>query len=472
MIDEVTVGTIADTPAPDAHMSDEALLDQTLAANAAAAPVDETPAEDADEPEESVEDAIKAETAKTAPVEEPVKPNGDASKDKENEQSIDDDFTGNLTIHALNAQIAKNAQLKTICDNDPAFKKQLFFTTRRAERADQYDELFQTPALAKETKAAADREYETGSLYEGEDSQKFLESLVSRSYERDEQGRIKLDANNQPVYNGSYDRHMTHYRNAWYGSVENAAKNLADGHMITIGAEQFSKEDILEATKILRAVTENKSPAQSNAAISKDLPPDVQARLAELESLKASQKSTNEQSLESFRTNVNDERDKAIEASVRGLLNNKLPKDNALPDYFKDTIVADTVKSIKALAEKNMAHRDVINRAIKGASRDAEGVKRVVAIHAAYAKDLLGRELARVLSKATPTVVAAASAARGKVTQQSNRREVQASGGVSSPTRPDGKQLARTIEAEARKSGKRLSDEEFLDQAVAAQQRG
>lgn len=478
--DEITVGVVSETPAPDAGLSDEAILDQAIAANSQGSGDEPDIQTDAVDGEDPVDAALKDEESgakddEGAQGEPDNKPdaehqNGDASKDGEAPDD-EDDFTGNLTVHALNSRIAKDPALKAVIEKDPGFKNQLFHTARRADRADKYDELFQTPALAAETKAAADLEYAQRELYEGEDSEKFLQSLIGRSYERDEQGRVKLDANNQPISNGAYDRHMSFYRNAWYSNVEAAASNIPDGTMINVGDNSYSKADIIEAVQILKAVTEGSS-AKAEAQPSKDLPKEVQDQLAELERLKASRKSEDAQSLETFKGNIETERQAALTASVKAMLATKLPKDNALTDYFKDKVVEDTVKRIQALADKNRAHQDVVSRAIKGASRNPEGVAKIVAIHNAYAKDLMARELAQVLSKAAPAVVAAAGAARSRVNQQTNRREVQASGGVSTPSRPDAKQLARTIDADARKSGKQLSDEEYLDRVIAAQQRG
>lgn len=466
---EVSVEVVNEPVA--AHVSDDALLDQTL---------DQIHKNDEPAGDKTVDELVDAEKDKEVPVEKPVvvdeqkgdeSKNGDASKDdnKGDEPAAeeDEDFNaGDLSIAALNSRLAKDAAFKAVVDADPAFKRQLFYAARRAERSNQYDDLFHTPALAKESKAAADRAYEDAQLYEGEDSEKFFQSLRLKSVERDEQGRVKLDVNDRPIDSGAYDRHMTHYRNSWYSAIEDAAKNFPDDHVFTVAGEQYPKADVLEALKILRAVTDGPKQGAAQATPSKDLPPEVQAQLAELDRIKASQKTTDAQSLETFRATVKTETEKAIEASVRGLMANVLPKDNALGDYFKDTIARDTVSAILELASKNRAHQDVVNRAIKNAQRNDEGAKKIVDITKAYAREFMSRELRKVLAKATPAVLAMANSTKDKVTEQKNRVDMKASGGVSTPSRPDAKALARTIDANARKQGKVLSDEDFLDQVV------
>lgn len=480
---EITVGPVEGseaTPTSDAGMSDMDILENALKGTEgadggsqehtddAAADVEEEPVEEGADTEEEPE--TEDEPEEEPPAEEPKKKtNGDASKEDE---ISDDEFGSNLTIHALNQRIGKSPELKALIEKDPNFKSQLFYTARKAERANQYDELFQTPALAKAMKETADRAYESNQLFNGNDSNKFLQSLA---FEKDDQGRVKLDSNQMPITSPQYTQHMEHYRSVWYSSVENAAKNMVEGRPLVIDGVEYSGADILEAVNILKAVTEGPASRPTSAAtVSKDLPADVRAQLDELAQLKASREKNDNQSFEEFRHTTDVDGRAAIEAQVKATLSKRLPDNSAYNDYQRGNIVKDTVDAIMNLAKGNRAHQEMLTRAIRAipaGDRNSEGAQKIVAIHKAYARELIGRELGKVLTKATAAVVASASASKKKVNAQANQKEVQASGGVSSPSRPDAKQVARNLEASARKAGKRLSDEEFLDQVVAAQRR-
>jgi hypothetical protein len=277
---------------------------------------------------------------------------------------------------------------------------------------------------------------------------------------------------------------MTTYRHSWYDAVQQGAQHLLDSNQIVkdpAGGLDISGEDALEAVRILQVMTEGKSsiPAPGSAPANAlpptqrpaqaQLSPEVQAQLKELADLKSAATQTTGKNFESFQTQVDQKSRAAVEADVKNLLAKRLPANAAISDYTKEKIVSDTVNSITRSAKTNTAHQSILNRSIRNVSRDDAGVAKVVAIQQAYAKDLIGRELAKVLSKATQGIVAQNQATQQKVTAQVNRREAQTSGGVSSPTRPDARQAAREIDATAKKSGKVLSDLEFVDQVVASQ---
>jgi hypothetical protein len=201
------------------------------------------------------------------------------------------------------------------------------------------------------------------------------------------------------------------------------------------------------------------------------LPPEVQAQLAELEKIKASQKANEGQSFDTFKTSIEDQSNTAIETDVRNLLAKRLPANAGFSDYMKDKIVSDTVAEVKKVAAANAAHQSVVARLTRSVNKDAAGIQKVVAQRQSFAREIIGRKLADVLSRATPGVVAQNRQTQQKVQAQVARREVQSSGGVSTPSRQDVRQVARDIDSNARKAGKPLSDLDFVDAVVASQQR-
>jgi hypothetical protein len=400
---------------------------------------------------------------------------------------------GGLSIGQLNKALASTPELKAIFDKNPQLRAQFFYNARQAERSAKYDELFQTPAMAQEVKRAAESEFQFNDLFEKEPI-KALENLRARSFERNEDGSLKINPETGlPVDNGSYDRAMGAYRNAWYGAIESGVQQLAaSGRSLAdpSGGPAISHADLQEALRILQIATEGSSklpapnfgtsapasvPGQQQqpqaAAQRAALPPEVQAQLAELEKIKASQKANEGQSFDTFKTSIEDQSNTAIETDVRNLLAKRLPANAGFSDYMKDKIVSDTVAEVKKVAAANAAHQSVVARLTRSVNKDAAGIQKVVAQRQSFAREIIGRKLADVLSRATPGVVAQNRQTQQKVQAQVARREVQSSGGVSTPSRQDVRQVARDIDSNARKAGKPLSDLDFVDAVVASQQR-
>lgn len=481
----VDVQIIPNVGANDAALSDLEIMDRALAAKEAEAATDDV--DDDSTADESVDDAVAAAKAKDAEeseeeaVEEPAEAEAEAEKASKDaaeeakadenkakdEPTEDEEFSPSLSVHALQTRIAKTPELKALVEKDPKFRNALFHTARQADKAAKYDDIFQTPALASEAAKAAEGFYELRNLYEGEDSIKFLQRLVFDSFEKDEAGNVKLDELSRPVSNGAYERHMGKYREVWFNDVVARAKSFADG---TVFFDDISKEDILEAVRIVQAVTEGKPGAgapANKAPVSKE----IQDQLDELARIKAERATASTQSAAEFDKNVDVATKDAIETDLKNLLAKRLPKDSALTDYFKDKIISDAAQSILSLAEKNKAHQNVLKIAKKNSTRDAAGVTKITNIQKAFAKELYGRELTRVLTQATPGVVTTATAARERIANQKNRPEVKANGGVGSPSLPASPlATAKAIEADFKAKGKRpsaVSEEEFLNEALS-----
>lgn len=467
-------------------LSDLDFLEQTLAHVPAAIvpgevkPLDEpqNEFEGYDEQGDPVEKAI-ADAAVEPVVEEPVvEPVAEVKPEVSAEAEED---LQNLSIAALNKRIATDPAFKAVMEKAPELRKQLFFNARLAERSNKYDDLFQTPALAQEIKATAEDHYKTQELYAAAPD-KFLQKLFYDSLEKDEAGNLKLGADNRPIDTGRYDQVMSTYRTAWYDSINGGVDRMASqGGAIQDpgGGPEITSEDAREALRIIQILTEGKSsiPAPGVKAApaapsgTPTLSAEVQAQLDELASIKSQRTSDATKTFSEFQEKAIGTARTAIETDVKNLLSKRLPAEAALSDYMKGKIIADTVSAIELASKANSAHQALLNRALRATTRDDAGIAKIVAMQQSYAKELLGRELSKVLSKATPGVVAQNRTLQTKVTNQVNRREVATSGGVSAPSRPDVRQAARDIDANARKSGKPLNDLDFVDAVVAAQTR-
>lgn len=441
--------TAASTDAGDESVTDDQTTDDVV--NDAIADA---------EGEEVVADAEPA--AKADEVEEPVaaKPTDEADDD------VEADAT-NLSVSSLKTKISKSPELKTLMDKDPTFRNQVFQTARRAERANQYDELFQTPALAKEIKDAAEDQYQTRQLFEGEDSTKFLQKLIFNSLERGEDGKVKLDEVGRPISTGAYERHMRVYRDNVWGSIDNVAKKVGD--KVVNGV---SGDEIREALRIVKMIVGDAQDGGEAAAESEDaMPTQWKAELDRLRKLESDVKATTTTSVADFKSQVDTATHEMLVTDVKNLFAKRLPAGVAYSDYIKNVIVNDTVNEIEKMAKGNMAHQDVLSRGLRGAARTTDGVKKLVGIQQSFAKELIPRILAKVMTQATPGVVSQNATKHKTITAQNGRREVATSGGVSNPARPDAKLAAQTAIANAKKSGKPLSDMELVEAVVASQQR-
>lgn len=468
------------------NLSDLQVVDQVINTQLAAEAAEPAaPAELDADATETVEDVIDQAVAEETAADADPKPDAEAAitepepdpaKPASTDTTADDEEVAGLSIASLNKVIEKTPELKAALEKDPGLKKQLFQNARRSERANQYDELFATPALAKEAKTAADAFYETRQLFEGDDSTKFLQKLVYDSLEKDENGAIKHDSFGRPLSTGAYERHMATYRQNWHGVMEDIGKNLiAQGKMV----DDISGQDVIEALRILRIVSGENTAGESaqgnvktaTAAGEETLPAHIRQELEEGRRARASAQQAQATTIEQFRGNVAKATHAALETDVRNLLVKRLPKDAALTDYMKDVIVNDTVSSIERLTKANAVHQDLVTRAVRFATRDDAGIKKVVAQEQAFAKELLSRELAKVLSRATPGVVQQNASTHSKVQAQATRKEVATSGGVSTPSHPDARKATEAAVAAARKEGKVLSDMDIVDMAMAVQRR-
>jgi hypothetical protein len=268
---------------------------------------------------------------------------------------------------------------------------------------------------------------------------------------------------------------MGHYRGVWYGTVLQEAQRLAQSNQ-TFG-DGITGADVQEAVRILQILTEGKTtltgpdgsaPAHETPA---ELPAEVKAQLKELETIKAGKVAEVKKSLETFSARISEAERTSLETDVKNLLAKRLPKDAALGEYLKDKIIADTVASVTAMAGKNAAHQNVRSRAIQNASKDDAGMASVLKLSQSFTKELIARELARILTSAAPSVVKQNAELKATVEAQARKKEARTSGGVSTPSRPDAMLTAKNAEALARKAGKQVSDEEIMDQVLASGQR-
>lgn len=465
--------TIDAADASNLGISDDAIMDKAYNASVAAEgnveaeveaePVVATPAK------EAVEN-------KDVPVEKAVEPGTQVETEVDKEADEEDELVDatSVTVSSLRKTIEKSPELTKFMTANPAFRNQLFHSARRAERAALYDAVLQTPALAKEASEAAEKFYQRQEMFQSEDSEKFFQSMLQDSIERDAEGRIKLDNNGQPVNNGRFEQHMTHYRTQWFNSVVGFAQQMAQkGNVMQSPDGDISAEDITEAIKILELITNGKSGLTKNKEEAAELPEAVRAQIKELEARKANDLKAHDEAKKAFSGRVETEATKRLETDVKNLLAKRLPAGAAIGDYLKDKVIADTVASVTALASKNAAHQAVVRRATMYATKDDAGLETVLKLKQSFMKDLIGTELRKVLAAATPTVVAASKELNGKINAQRGKVEPRTSGGVNAPSRPDVANLGREIDAAARKAGKPLSDIELMSQvAEAAQKRG
>lgn len=472
---------VATESAPADGMSDLAFLDQTLATIASTAapvvsdaPIDETV--DAPDVNASIDEEIANQTdaadAEAKPEVEAPKPavKADAAADEDFEDGSD-----NLSVNNLNKHISTSPELKAALDKDPTLRKQLFYTARRAARANEYDELFQTPALAKETKTAADERFEFRQLFESdvpEDSTKFWQRLLFDSLQKNEDGRLQLQ-NGRPVSNGSYERVTAAYRASVYEGLESIAQSLIQAGQMH---GDISGQDVQEAVRIIQTVIEGKAPTAVGGAPAPTqddaVPSHVQAELARLRAENAEFKKTTTTTADQFRESAKVAASKAIAEDVKNLLAKRLPANAAVSDYMRDAIVNDVVKEIEKLAGSNSAHNDLVSRMLRTSSRNDDSLKKIVDFKRGFSKEILPRILSRIITQATSGVIKENKALNTKVDNQQSRREIETSGGGSpAPTRPDAKSIVRTAEEAARKSGKRVSDLDLVDAVVAAQQK-
>src|SRR6266566_883812 len=253
--------------------SDLSFLDSTLAshyasadASAAAAGADATavPEPITVPADQEPEFAAAPDTAQTPPVAAPPKveaaPEPAVSSDAD--AAFDDGTQQSLSIASLNKKLSATPQLKALVDADPAFRNQLFYNARLAERSAKYDELFQTPQLAQEVKQAAEAQFTSRDNFSN-DPRKFLENLRSQSFERDENGQIKLDPQTgMPTDTGAYDKAMGTYREAWYDAVGQGIQGLAaSGQFIPDPASgvNITSADLQEALRLIQIATEGSS---------------------------------------------------------------------------------------------------------------------------------------------------------------------------------------------------------------------
>lgn len=466
--------------ADDLALSDMAVLEQTIAQPAATDVasadtgdtfVDDTPAD----VNQSIDQAIKDESAQPKPEVPTETPFEEAKPAEQPAQPAAEpivDLGENLTIKSLNEKARSSPEFKALLDKDPAFKNQLFYSARMNERASQYDELFQTPALAREAHAAANDHYETRELL-ATDQGEFLKKLFVDTIEKDAQGNLMRDANGRYQTSGHYEKAMAMHREAFYGQIAEFAKSLGDG---TLTGTDIPANDLVEAVKIFQAIEHyfGFGPAPSGAVRpaqaaqpNSSLPAEVQAQLKELEQIKSSQAQSSKQSLESFTTQVTDKVSKALESDIKANLDLRLPKNAAFSDYTKNAIVRDALTEVNRIVKANRAHSEVLNRTLKSVTRDEAGIQKVIDLERAHAREIYPRILAKLLSANTQSIVTANQAGRDKVTQQLNRREVATSGGVSTPPRQDVRVRAQEIEAEAKRNGKRLSDLDLVNQLTS-----
>jgi hypothetical protein len=467
-------------------LSDLDFLDATIAKSLESTdiPPKETDSGDVEEP--VVEPVAQPEKKDVKPAEPEAKPDKDPA-DKQEADKVEepehDDGSEGVSIKKLTDLAKASPEFKALLDKNPGLRNQLFVTARRAERSGQYDELFQTPALAKEAKNAADDAFFTRGLYEGktpEDSDKFWRKLQWDDLVKDEKGQPKIDPQTgQYQTYGSYDHHTSHYRMAVYQQAERLAGQLqASGQTFRdAGGNEVSADDLLVAVQILRAVTNGVplpasgqpaqaaegAPAPKAPVAQQQVPPNVQKELDELRARDRQRQQTETKTAEEFKTDVEAQRLSAVQTDIKNLLAKRLPANVGITEYMREMMVRDTANEIYRLSRSNMAHQSQIKRALSAAPKTADGAKSVVAIEQAFAKEMIPRILAGVIKKAVPGITAANTGAQQKVKAQAQRREVASSGGVSTPSRPDAKAAAAKIMADAKKAGREVSDMDLLD---------
>lgn len=461
-------------------LSDIAVLDK-IAGDALAAKNEPAAATDTPVVEDKPADATPV--SETKPE---VKPEVEAKPEDKADESEPDEGTEGVSIKKLQDLTKASPEFKALLDKNPGLRNQLFVTARRAERSSQYDELFQTPTLAKEAKIAADEHFSHQQFYNGrtpEDADKFWRLMQWQDLVKDEKGQPKVDPQTGRYESyGNYDHHTAHYRMAVYASAENMASQLEqDGKTFKdASGQEVSADDLRTAVHILRAATNGvpiptgmfQTPAGEaaaqpgqQAAPKQQLPTHLQKELDDLRAKDRQNKQTDAQTAESFKADVETQRVAAVETDIRNLLAKRLPANVGISDYMRDMIVRDTAAEINRLAKGNLAHQHQVTRATTAAPRTADGAKSVVAITQAFAKELIPQTLSRVISKAVPGITASNVNAQKKVAAQvtSSGKEVRSSGGVSTPTRPDARQVAKDIEAKAKKDGKPVSDMDVLE---------
>lgn len=470
-------------------ISDMQVLENVLATPA---PVADAVSADAGSPDvdvsASIDQAIADESQATAdkpvippvvdaPVVPPVetaKPVVDAAKPEASEFDL---ATDDLTIKSLNDKVSKSPEFKSVLDKDPELKKQLYYSARRGERASIYDEMFQTPALAKEVKQSAEDHYEFREAF-NTSGEEALKSLFMMTIEKDTNGELSRDPNTgMYVASGAFDKAMATHRSAFYTQLGQIVEGLGDGNF---GTTEISAADAKEAIRIFQEIEHSlgfgpasrqpASPRQPDNRSGDNLPADVRARLDRLDKLEAEKVGTDKVSFESFSTNVDGKVKESLEGDVKTLLNTRLPANVAMTDYTKNAIVRDVLSEVEKLSRSNRAHQDLRSRMVKSVTRDDEGIKKVVEFERSYSRDIFPRILSRILTESTKSTVSASKAVASKVNAQVNRKDVEVSGGGSPLARPDVKARAKEIDLAFKKQGKRLSDMELADHIIASAQ--
>lgn len=450
-------------------MSDMQALEATLAAPVAAPVADVTTDDTPVDVGASIDSAIANEVANTpeAPVEAPVvdpvaAPAATPVTAPATPPLVD--IGDGVTVAALNTKYKTSPEFKAWLDKDPEFKNQLFRTARRAERSDPYDELFQTPALAKEFHAKATDAYETQELFET-DPGEFLKKLFISTAEKDASGNLVASPEGGYKTSGHFEKAMAVHRDNFYGSLMGIAEKLGDANL---NGTDIPATELIEAIKIFQVVEGllgfGKVKPQARPATSNQYPPDVQARLDELDRIKGSQANTSKNALDTFTAQATLKVDEALTSDIKALLDARLPKNIAMSEYTRTSIIKDTIAEVKRLATANKAHVDYLNRFLKTVPKDDSGIAKVIDYERGYARDIYPRILSKLLSENTKSVVAGSATAQQRVSSQLTRREIETSGGGANPARPDVRLKAQEAIEAARKSGKRpLTDMELLD---------
>lgn len=455
-------------------MSDMAVLEQTLSAAPDAAVVADV-VDDAPDVNASIDAAIASEKAKPAelapdvPAETAVDPAKPVEATKPVEAASDVDLTtDDLTVKGLNERLAKSPEFKALVDKDPELKKQLFYAARRNERATIYDEMFQTPAMAKEVHSAANEFFEFKDSY-SENPEEALKQLFVMTIEKDDKGEMVRGSDGRFVTSGAFDKAMALHRSAFYGQLDQLAQGLGDN---AFGNTDITQADLSEAIRIFQVMESEfgfgKAPAPRAAAVppapvDSTLPADVQAKLDRLDKLEKGAQDSQKQTFDTFRTSVTTEVTKALETDVKTRLAAVLPTNSAMTDYTKNAIVRDVIQEVEKLAKANAAHKSIFERSLKSAPRDGDGIKKMVDLERSYAKEIFPRILSRLLTQNTQSVVAQNGTMRGKLDGQMSRKELETSGGGGAPARPDAKEKARELDAAARKAGKRMTDMDIVN---------
>lgn len=459
-------------------MSDEQALDAVIAKN-----FPDAEASDA-APEAAVEEPIiPAEPVEKddKPVEDPAKPAEKVEDqqakpdDKQDAEPAEDDVADGLTVGRLQSLQKSNAEFKALLEKHPELRGQFYGAARRAERANQYDELFQTPALAKEAKTAAEEAYFSRDLYTNpQQTEKFWRKLQWDDMVKDDQGRPVRNADGTLQMTGNYDRVTSAYRQDVYNQLDqmvNALESKGQTFKDKNGTE-VSHDDLRVALHVMRALTQG-TPIPMQPVAGPDgkpvrpeapkLPDDVQRELEELRARDSERQQNSQAGETQFKQSVDEAAFNAVQGDIKSLLTKRLPANAAVSDYLKDTIVRDTVAEVLKAGRENAAHQSVLVRALQSATRDKAGSDKVIAIQQAFAKELIPKILSRVIAKAVPGVTANSQQTLKKVEAQTKRKEVASSGGVSTPSRPDARQVAKDAVAKAKSQGKDLSDMELLD---------